>query len=56
MNILSGKELYNEDHTFQSFIDVCENSPFIWAHRNLFEGERFVSSTYMYKKNCFGIL
>ncbi|UVS40070.1 hypothetical protein NXV60_03240 [Bacteroides fragilis] len=44
------KELYNEDHTFQSFIDVCENSPFIWAHRNLFEGERFVSSTYMYKK------
>lgn len=47
------KELYNEDHTFQSFIDVCENSPFIWAHRNLFEGERFVSSTYMYKKELF---
>ncbi len=47
------KELYNEDHTFQSFIDVCENSPFIWAYRNLFEGERFVSSTYMYKKELF---
>ena len=34
------KELYNEDHTFQSFIDVCENSSFYLGASLILFGRR----------------
>ena len=45
-------ELYGR-YTFDSFIDLCMGSPYVWAHRGVMEGERFIFSNYTYRKKYY---
>lgn len=46
-------ELYQDSYTFETFIETCENSNYIWGHRNLYEGNRFISSSYNYRNDMY---
>lgn len=46
-------ELYNDSYTFEAFIETCKNSNYIWAHANLYEGNRFISSIYTYHNEIY---
>lgn len=50
--VMPDKELYG-NYTFDSFIDFCMRSPYIWTHRAMYEGPRFVMSNYMYKDEYY---
>lgn len=41
------------EYTFESFIETCEESPYIWAHSNLYEGERFITSVFRYRHHLY---
>lgn len=40
-------------YTFDSFISFCEESPYIWAHRDMYEGTRFITSNFMFRNGCY---
>ena len=45
-------ELYGR-YTFDSFIDFCMRSPYVWAHRGVMEGSRFIFSNYTYREKYY---
>lgn len=45
-------ELYGR-YTFDSFIDFCMQSPYIWAHRGVMEGSRFIFSNYTCREKYY---
>lgn len=40
-------------YTFDSFIQFCKESPYVWAHRDMYEGNHFMISNYIYKNNFY---
>jgi len=40
-------------YTFETFIEACKNSNYIWGHCNLYEGNRFISSVYNYRNDVY---
>jgi len=40
--------VYNSYPTLTEFLDYCKSSPYIWAHRSIYEGEHFILSSFMY--------
>lgn len=49
----SEDELYMDSYTFETFIEACRSSKYIWGHCNLYEGKRFISSTYNYNNDLY---
>ena len=50
--MMPNDELY-DNYTFDSFIDFCMHSPYIWAHRGVLEGARFILSNYTYREKFY---
>lgn len=50
--VMPDNELYG-NYTFDSFIDFCMESPYVWAHRAMYEGSSFIMSNYTYKKGYY---
>lgn len=50
--MMPDNELYR-NYTFNSFIDFCMKSPYIWAHRDIYESDHYIMSNYMFKNDYY---
>lgn len=50
--MIPDNELY-DNYTFESFMNYCMECPYIWAHRDLYEGPHYILSNYMYKNKYY---